>query len=66
MYIHFLCGYTCKSRSREIRVYTFPSALKFDKHLGSSAAEMFVKFPQSDVIIITTNLVASRLHEMLR
>ena len=40
-------------------------ALKFDRHIGSSAAEMPVKF-QSDMIIITSNLVASRLHEIWR
>ena len=28
-----------KSRSREIRIWTFPIALKFDRHLGSTAAE---------------------------
>ena len=48
-----------KSRSREIRVYTFPIALKFERHLGSSAAEMPIKF-QSDTIIITPTLMASR------
>ena len=36
-----------KSRSRGIRISTFPIALKFNRHLGSSAAEMPVKF-QSD------------------
>ena len=53
------------SRSREIRVYAFPIALKFDWHLGSSAAEMPVKY-QSDKIIIRPNLAASRLHETWR
>ena len=38
------------SRSREIRVYTFLIALIFDRHRGSSAAEMHVKL-QSDTII---------------
>ena len=33
-----------KSRSRKIRVYTFPIARTFDKHLGSTAAEMHVNF----------------------
>ena len=46
-----------KSRSREFRVFT----LKFDRHIGSSA----VKF-QSDTIIITSYLAASRLHETWR
>ena len=45
-----------KSRSREIRVYTFPIALKFDRHIGSSA----------DTIILTSNLATSRLHEIWR
>ena len=51
--------YLVKSRSREIRVYTFPIALKFNRHFGSSVAEMPVKF-QSDTNIITSNLLASR------
>ena len=34
-------------------------------YLGSSSAEMFVKF-QSDTMIMTPNLVASRLHEIWR
>ena len=38
--------------------------LKFDRHLGNSAADVPVKF-QSDVIIQTTNPVASRLHKIL-
>ena len=54
-----------KSRSREIRVQTGYIALKFDRHLGSTAAEMPVKF-QSDTIIITPNLAASRLREIWR
>ena len=33
-----------KSRSREIRAWSFPTALKFDGHLGSTATEMPVKF----------------------
>ena len=34
-----------KSRSRAIRVETFPiAALKFDRHIGSSAAELPVTF----------------------
>ena len=39
-----------KSRSREILVYSFPVALKFDKQLGSSAAEMPVKFQGVEVV----------------
>ena len=42
-----------KPRSREIRVYTFPIALWFDRHIGGGAAE--IKF-RSDAIIITPNL----------
>ena len=38
--------------------------MKFDRYLGSNAAEVPVKF-QSDTIIQTTNLTASRLHEIL-
>ena len=33
-------------------------------HLGSSAAEMPAKF-RSDTMIVTSNLVASELHEIL-
>ena len=43
-----------KSRSHEIDIYTLIFALKFDGHIGSSAADMPVKF-QSDIIIITPN-----------
>ena len=39
--------------------------MKFDRHLGSSAAEMPVKF-QSDTIITASDLAASRLHEIWR
>ena len=46
-------------QSHEIQAQTFPIALKFDWHLGSSAAEMSVNF-QSDTIIITSNPMASR------
>ena len=54
-----------KSRGRDIRVWTIPIPLKFDRHIGSSAAEMPIKF-QSDTNIITFNLAASILHEILR
>ena len=43
----------------------FAIALKFDRHIGGIAAEMTVKC-HSDTTIITTNLAASRLHEILR
>ena len=39
-------------------------ALKFDRHLDSRAAEMPVKF-QSHTNIITSDLVATRFHEIL-
>ena len=52
-----------KSRTREIRVSTFPISLKFDRHLG--AVEMLVKF-HSDTIIIISNLADSRRHEIWR
>ena len=54
-----------KSRSREIGCYNDRIVLKFDRHLGSIAAEMVVKF-QSDWKSLNTNLAASRLHEILR
>ena len=54
-----------KSRRCKIWVYTFPIALKFNRHLSSNAAEMPVNY-QSDTIIIRPNLVALRLHEILR
>ena len=52
-----------KSRSREI--YTFLTALKFGKHLGSSAVEMAVKF-HCDTIIIRPNHADSSLYEIWR
>ena len=54
-----------KPQSREIRDETLPIGLKFDKRLGSSTAEMPVKY-QSDTIIEPPNLSPSRLHEILR
>ena len=63
--IHYAVRHrTARSRNREIRVKTFPIALKFDRHL-SSAAEMPVKY-QSDTNIIKSNLVALWLHETSR
>ena len=52
----------CVTRPQWVK--TFPIALKFDRHLDSSAAEMPAKF-QSDMIIITSNFAASRYHEIL-
>ena len=54
-----------KSRSREIGCCNGRIALKFDRHLGSSAAEVPVIF-QSDWKSLKPNLAASRLHEILR
>ena len=45
------------------RFRLFSIALKFDRHLGSSAAQMPVRL-QSDTISITTNLAVSLLHEI--
>ena len=45
-----------KSRSHERRAKTFLIALKFDRHIGSSVAEMQIK--KSDTIIVTSNLTA--------
>ena len=39
--------------------------LKFDRHLGSTAAKVHVKF-QNDWKSLNPNLVASKLHEILR
>ena len=54
-----------KSRSHEIGTLNCCIALKFDRHIGSTAAEVPVKF-QSDRTILNTNLAASRLYEILR
>ena len=52
------------SRSREIGYYNDRIALKFDRHLGSGAAEVPVKF-QSDGTSLNPNLAASRIREIL-
>ena len=39
--------------------------MKFDRHIGSNAAEVPVKF-QSDRTNLNTNLAASRLYEILQ
>ena len=54
-----------KSRSHEIGCFNGRIALKFVRHLGSSAAEVPAKF-QSDWKSLNPNLAASRLHEILR
>ena len=48
-----------------IGVENCPIALKFDRHLGSTAVDVAVKF-QSDQAILNTNLAASRLCEILQ
>ena len=54
-----------KSRTREIGCYNDRIALKFDRHLGSGAAEVPVKF-QIVWKSLNPNLAASRLREILR
>ena len=46
-------------------IYNLRVVLKFDRHLGSAAAEVSVKF-QSKWKSLNSNLEASRLHEILR
>ena len=55
-------------RSRKVskpRDWYFNLALTFDRHIGSTAADVPVKF-HSDRKILNTNLAASRLYEILR
>ena len=54
-----------KTRSHEIGTLNGRIAVKFDRPIGSIAAEVPVKF-QSDRTIQNTNLAASKLHEILR
>ena len=54
-----------KSRSHVIGTLNCRIALKFDRHISSTAAEVPVKF-QSDRTILNSNLAASRLYEILR
>ena len=54
-----------KSRIYEIGSLNYRIAMKFDRHLGNTAAEVTVKF-QSDRTILNTNLAASRLREILK
>ena len=49
----------------EIGSLNYRNALKFDRHLGSTAATALVKF-QNDRPVLNTNLVASRLCEILQ
>ena len=53
-----------KIRSHVIRFQIFLTAPKFDRLLGSSAAQLSAKF-RSNTIIVTSNLVASRLLDIL-
>ena len=52
-------------QSQEICTLNRFIALKFDRHIGSNATEVPVKF-QSDLTILNTNVAASRLEEILR
>ena len=54
-----ICSLIVRSRRREISNSKDRIALKFDKRLGSNAAETLVKF-QSDQTILNTNLAGSR------
>ena len=63
MGLYSLSGKT--SRSREIGCYNDSIALKFDRHLGSGAAEVPVKF-QSNWRSLNTNLAVSSLREIWR
>ena len=54
-----------KSGSHNIRGLTFRIALKFDRHRGSSTPEMPVNFG-SETIVISSNLVDAKLHEIWR
>ena len=52
-----------KIGNRRLDSVNYRIALKFDRHLGSSAAEMPVKF-QSDTMIQNSHPAASRLREI--
>ena len=52
-----------KTRSHEIRVWTFQNALKFDRRLNTSTAKMPVKY-QSDMSITSSNFTTLRLYEI--
>ena len=54
-----------KSRSHVIGNLNYGIALKFNRHISSTAAEVPVKF-QSNRTILNTNLTASRLCEIWR
>ena len=54
-----------KSRSCKIDSLNYRIALRFDKHINSTAAKVSVKF-QSDRANLYTNLIPSRLGEILQ
>ena len=54
-----------KSQNRKIGCYNDHITQKYDMHLSSNAADVPVKF-QSDLKSLNMNLVALRLHEILR
>ena len=54
-----------KPRRREIGNLNPRIALKFDRHIDSTTAEVHINF-QSDRTFINTNLAASRLCEILQ
>ena len=54
-----------KSGSHKIGCYNDHIALKFDRNLGSAAAEVAIEF-QSYWKRLNPNHVASRLHEILQ
>ena len=54
-----------KSQNREIGCYNDRIAIKFDRHIGSVAADVPVKF-KSDWKRLNPNLVASGHHNILR
>ena len=54
-----------KPRCRKIGSLIYCITLKSDRHIDSNAADVPIKF-QSNRTILNTNLVASRLHEILQ
>ena len=54
-----------QSRTREIGSLNYRMALEFDKHIDGTAVEVPIKF-HWDRAILNTNLVASRLYEILQ
>ena len=56
-----------KSRNREIGCYNDCIALKYDRHLGSAAAEVLGKIHcDSKCLNMNRDFMVSRLHEILR